>query len=287
MRKTLSVGSAALMVVLGLAVTTSPALATEDCKAVTVTDRTGPDSGLHGDWATVTIDRKLTVCAKETPEEGDWTYTAKVEDSGEFVTLAGTSPGDQAKPLAVGLKGTVNGGFAGTFTAPKWITTEDLKTPAKDTATGEWVNTAVPGAKFNLNGSDWKWTYNLCGEHGEWWVNAEAGNSGDITGLPCPTPSESQSPDPSDSPDPTQSPTVEPSESQTQDPGTTISPTPTQSTIVAAPPMDNAGNGGSLPVTGSSKGALLYTVGFGVLLLSVGVSAFWWARKRRNAAFEA
>lgn len=185
MRKVFAATVVAFLASLGLALVASPASADVACDTVTVEGRTGPDSGENGnDWATTKITRVLKVCATEAAE-GDWTYNATVTDSGEFTTLAGESPGKDLVTIKAGLIGTVNGGFKATFTAPEWDGT--LEKPDPQTSTGKWIETAFPGARFTEAGSvaDWGWTYNRCGENGEWWVNAESGNRGDIVGAPC------------------------------------------------------------------------------------------------------
>lgn len=267
---------AALFVALSLAVVAQPASAqvtVPDCKSVTVYDRVGPDSGENGnDWATVTIDRKTTVCAVEKPTESNWTYVAGVEDSGEFVTLAGNSPGAGTEvKLVGGVRGTVNGQFKAMFTALPWTSETKLVAPDPSTLTGQWIAAVFPGAETFKGDTvtEWRWVYNLCGQDGEWWVNADAsmgGNSGDITEKPCPTPSASPSESPSASPSVSSSATSAP---------TTSAPAMTTS---AAPVANND----RLPVTGSTAG----TIGLVAAGLIVVGSVLFFVGRRRRAATE-
>jgi hypothetical protein len=226
-----------------LALATPAQAAADDCTTVTVQNRVGPDSGENGnDWATATVTRKLRVCVASKPATGDWTYKATVTDKGTFVTLAGDSPGaGAAAKLKGGFKGDVDGGFTASFTAPKdWD--GSLVKPAPGTPTGEWVAKAFLGAKFDTKGAvaGWKWEYTTCA--GEKWVNAEKGNSGDITEKVCPTP--------------TKSPTTKPT---------------------ATPAATAPGASGGLPVTGTS---LPLIAGGGLALLVVGAGAVWLTRRR-------
>lgn len=193
MKRTLGLLGASAIVGLGVLALTTPAQAetTTDCKTVTVLGRSGPDSGENGNnWATTTITRKLEVCATGKPETGDWTYKATVADTGTFVTSAGESPGIALFTLKGGFTGKVVGGFSATFDAPKWVDTFTLTAPTKSTPTGDWVKTAFGGTpKFDSKGpvAGWGWTYTntTCSGDGQKWVNAETGNSGDITEKAC------------------------------------------------------------------------------------------------------
>lgn len=189
MKKTLGLLGAATIVGFGVvALSSTPAQAVQDCRTVTVSNRVSLDSGENqNNWATDTVTRKLTVCATETPDSGDWTYKATVADNGSFVTLAGDSPGaGTTKKLAGGFKGNIVGGFDARFTAPKWAAEFSLTSPPKATTTGEWVKTAFPTATFvGASVDNWSWTYTTCNGSGEKWINAQTGNSGDITEKVC------------------------------------------------------------------------------------------------------
>lgn len=122
-------------------------------------------------------------------------------------------------------------------------------------------------------------------------VNFEATTGESESPSPSPSQSsESPSPSPSQtsespSPSPSQS-TASPSPSQsTNDPGTgggvvTPTPTPSESSVVAAPPMNNSGS--ELPVTGSSKSTMLYLLGGGLMLVAIGGGAVLYARRNRD-----
>lgn len=229
-QKALSALALMTLVVVGLLLPAPASAAAGDCATVTVANRVGKDSGLNGDWADTTITRVTKVCTTSEPTEGLWSYKAEVTDSGEFVTLAGAkSPGEKATTLNGGARGTVNGGFTAEFTAPAWD--GKLDTPAASTPTGEWVAKAFKGdEQFGVGGpvAGWGWNYNLCGEKGEWWVNAEAGNSGDITERICPVASESPSPTPSQT-------TTSPSPSTSASPTTSPTTSPTKLPTVVTP----------------------------------------------------
>jgi hypothetical protein len=245
MRKFTLTAAAGVLVLAGLVVATPAQAAADDCTTVTVQNRVSPDSGENGNnWATTTLTRKLKVCVVSKPAEGVWTYKATVTDNGTFVTLAGDSPGaGTTAKLKGGFKGDVAGGFTATFTAPReWD--GSLTKPAASTKTGDWVKAAFPTATFDTAGAvaGWGWTYTTCA--GEKWVNAEKGNSGDITEKACPT----------------KSPTAKPT------------------TPGAPPAAGNPGAGGSLPVTGVSGSTL---AGGGLALLVLGTIAIGLARRKR------
>ena len=280
-----------MMASLGLSVGVANATAPE-CKSVTVQNRTGLDSGENeNNWAMVTIDRTLEICV-DSMALINGTYIATVTDSGEFVTLAGDSPGEgTVVKLTGGIHGTIRGGFTAKFTAPaNWGGMTNLVKPAPSITTGKWVETAFPGAVFDGKGSvaGWRWVYNLCGEHGEWWVNAEAGNSGDITERSCPTAPVTTPPvttppattPPATTPPATEGPSPSPSATLTAGPGTptpTDSPDPSETALV---PVDNSSNGG-LPTTGGTFPWTLIATG---LVLVFGGGALLTVAYRRHLA---
>jgi hypothetical protein len=187
----------------------------------TVTDRA--DGGNHGVWATDTITRTVEVTggpvyvvpapqalkADGTQQELcdsvaalglRWNYTAKVTDKGAFVTVDGKSP-NAGKGLKAGTKGTVEGSFTATFTAPAHWCSFDAKTLQGKTVKGdnapktsEWVKSLFT-AEFDGNSinDDWTWTYTTCTE--KWWDASDAKSNdgetdaaGDITGKACEAP---------------------------------------------------------------------------------------------------
>jgi len=145
------------------------------------------DSGVHGNaWANDTINRHIQVW-----QVGNDLFCAVVSDEGSFITFAGDSPGGVVGGLTAGIKGTISGGYRRSFTGTvDSSTTYSMK---GNLGTVDYACTdayTCPGAidwqatYFNEVGSDsvspWAWQYKTP-RNGSW-VNAEAGNSGDITG---------------------------------------------------------------------------------------------------------
>ena len=129
-------------------------------------------------------------------------YHAVVTDAGTFKTLAAHSP-QAGTALAADIPGTMSGGFTADFTAAADFAeyngslngnTYTGPVGAGNPSTGNWVATLFTGGIVGsgLN-DDWSWTYATCTEH---WVNANAGNSGDITGLPTCAPEPTATPVP-------------------------------------------------------------------------------------------
>lgn len=121
-----------------------------------------------------------------------WQYHADGVDKGTFKTLVGATRSPEAGAALLGdVPGTVVGGFSADFIAPAHWCSFDDSDLAGTIDTGDaprssgWV-TALFGekAKGDLINDDWAWTYTTCSEK---WVNSGEGNSGDITGKPCPT----------------------------------------------------------------------------------------------------
>lgn len=191
---------AAVVGVLGTFVLATPAAAVEaidDCKTVVTNLVDRPDSGTNGNWAKDTFTRTVKICHVEVQVEvkslvpvASWHYTAKVTDTGTFMTIGGPnlSPGANHYLLA-DVPGTFEGGFTATFEAPANWQFFNNKHQGKtytgavggdNPSSSDWVKTlwdsGFVGSSLN---EDWKWTYTTCNEK---WVNAAAGNSGDITG---------------------------------------------------------------------------------------------------------
>lgn len=282
MRKFRMIGAVGVLILTAstVALTAGPAQAVEPkpehkTVATMVTERA--DGGNHGVWATDTIKRSVALTggpeyvqpdaaaklAQARTEQPDvtlctlvntfhlrWNYTAKVSDAGTFVTIDGKSP-NEGKELKAGTKGSVEGSFTATFTAPAhWCTFDDKalngKTVKGDQApkTSEWVKSLfTEGFTGDSINNDWTWTYTTCAE--KWWDAAdpksndgETDAAGDITGKACPTPAP---------------------------------------TTPAAPPATAPGTAGGLPVTGTS---LPLIAGGGVALLVMGAAAMWLTRRR-------
>jgi len=162
----------------------------------TSTQTTRPDSGHHGDWATLILTRKTHVC--RTAED---TYTATISDDGTLTTLASLSPRDGVS-LTAGTTGEVHGTYDWTFTA-KNLNLDALVSPSADTTTSTWLQELVKasgGEWCNGEGHEYIWTYTTCSEK---WVDAsnnndgQDGSAGDITGKKCPV--ETPTPTPSSS----------------------------------------------------------------------------------------
>ncbi|TAL69034.1 MAG: hypothetical protein EPN88_06870 [Bacteroidetes bacterium] len=138
-------------------------------------------------WAFDSFNRRLQVW-----EQTDGTFCAIAKYQGQFVTIAGDSPGaayDIGGTVGDGVKGTVEGGytanFDGTFT-PTLPTKGNLGTYnyACDTLGNcpgafDWISAYFTG-NTTFNQPYWAWNYHA-GNNGSW-VNASTGNSGDITG---------------------------------------------------------------------------------------------------------
>lgn len=121
-----------------------------------------------------------------------WTYHAEATDKGTFKTLGGATRSPEAGAALLGdIPGTMSGGFTADFIAPAhWCSFDDSDLAGTiDTGdaprSSEWVK-ALFGerARGDLINDDWAWTYKTCVEE---WVESGEGNSGDITGKPCPT----------------------------------------------------------------------------------------------------
>jgi hypothetical protein len=145
------------------------------------------DSGVAGNyWALDSYTKHVQVW-----DMGGGGFCAQVKYNGSFVTVAGISPGNTGLVTA-GITGTMEGGYNATFTGSFTPGTKRTKgnIGSKDNActiTGgvpscgdiySWASEYFPNMD-NFNQNYWGWTYDA-GDNGTW-VNASAGNSGDIT----------------------------------------------------------------------------------------------------------
>lgn len=173
---------------LGFVSFSAPAQATTFCTGEVVVDVTqhitnDPDSGTFGGyWALDNFDRHIQIF-----QDGA-NYCAQADDNGSFTT-AGAS--DKKSPqsgadLLQNITGTMVGGTYGTITGGTFSTSTPLEnsidcavTPdiCSNGLTSHWVQTYFPGGIYNYD-NNWGWTYTS--SLGEAWVNAAAGNTGDI-----------------------------------------------------------------------------------------------------------
>jgi hypothetical protein len=222
-----AVAIAALMLAPPASATTVPAVCATATFTTTVTDR--PDSGLHGDWAKDTFTRTTTVVCL-----GDGQFRMDVVDSGHFTTLPNALSPNAGLPIGPPITGDFSGKASATV---KWAGGA-LKDPTAGASgkfsTSEWIG-LVFGVEAKGSLTAWAWTYKHCTEK---WVNANTGNSGDITGKKCHVPPTSTSPAP------TTKPTV-----------TTTAPAPTTTTTSTSKPVVVVTNPGQFQtVPNVSKG---------------------------------
>lgn len=198
MKKLLIAAAVGLAGTFVLATPSAAVEATDDCKTVVTNLVDRPDSGTNGNWAKDTFTRTVKICHVEVIQAevkslvpvASWHYTATVKDDGTFTTIGGVnlSPGANHYLLA-DVPGTFVGGFTATFEAPANWQFFNNKHQGKtytgavggdNPSSSDWVKTLWDsGFVGNSINDDWKWTYTTCNEK---WVNAAAGNSGDITG---------------------------------------------------------------------------------------------------------
>jgi len=137
------------------------------------------DSGFFDNWATDSLTRSVKVF-----DQGNSTYCATVNDTGSFVTTGPTSPQNGA-PLAAGIHGVINGGYATNgFTAmlsstPSYATHGNLGTFDVTVAHPSFLSYFDNPGTINWTQPTWGWTYHTA-QNGDW-VNASSGNFGDIS----------------------------------------------------------------------------------------------------------
>lgn len=265
----LAAGLLAVTVSLFVAASPSSAEVKPDCKSVTFEVADRPDNG-HGTpatWALDTMKRTVEVCrvmpqqpSSSAAAEADiasksqtytWNYTAKLTDSGTFVTKgSATGSPNAGANLTAGVKGTVLGEatfakFSSTAYWKDWqggVYDKKKFTGDKPGTTGDSVKMLFEhGVTTKITA--YKWTYKTCSE--QWVDSSEESNgdgtsdsAGDITGKACPSPTPSPS---------------------TPMPSTTITGQPT------------------LPVTGSTP----FLFGIAAAALAAGAVLVVFARRRR------
>ncbi len=138
-------------------------------------------------WAFDSFNRRIQVW-----QQSDGTFCAIAKYQGQFVTIAGDSPGaadNAGGTVGNGVKGTVEGGytasFNGTFTptlpTKGNIGSFDYACDALGNCPEafDWISAYFTG-NTSFDQPYWAWNYHA-GNNGSW-VNASTGNSGDITG---------------------------------------------------------------------------------------------------------
>lgn len=154
-----------------------------------------PDSGTHGTWATDTLTRNISITRQHATNSSNcgptattcWFYTGSIADNGTGVTVAGANSPEAGTAIAGVVNVTISGASKIEFYA-----SSDAPNPALVDATvnGSAHPTAQWAAMFFPAGTkvtdsdllDWAWTYSAPATC-EQWVNAKAGNTGDITGI--------------------------------------------------------------------------------------------------------
>lgn len=144
------------------------------------------DSGVAGNaWANDSLNRSLKVY-----DLGGGTYCAVVKDAGQFVSFAGQSPLVPSVTIGAGIKGTIDGGYIGTFTANSFnsqlqtngsLGTIDYQCTSAYTCANafDWLSTYFGGVT-NFNQPYWAWNYHA-GNNGSM-VQSSNGYQGNITG---------------------------------------------------------------------------------------------------------
>lgn len=161
--------------------------------ATALTNR--PDSGTAGTWANDTLSRNVSVtkhgavdAAKCGPTATEcYLYYVSGTDTGTFATVPGwKTPGAGANG-AGNVSGSVSGAFKGQFYATSATPDPSLVDATVNGAahpTAQWAAMFFPATVTVTDTElrDWGWTYKAP-EFCNTWVNAKAGNTGDITGV--------------------------------------------------------------------------------------------------------
>jgi hypothetical protein len=152
------------------------------------------DSGDHGNWATDSFGRTLSVTRHAAAPVSNcgvtsgncWFYTATISDSGSFVT----DDGALSPSAGTAVHGTVAGQFNGGEAVEFYASTDTAVQPpatvsGNSPTTTDWVKQAfATGTHFSsvTTKDGWSWTYTAPATC-EQWVDASAGQTGDITGV--------------------------------------------------------------------------------------------------------
>lgn len=161
--------------------------------ASSLSDR--PDSGAHGTWAKDALTRTVAITRQHAAKASEcgggatkcWYYTGSIVDNGSFTTVDGGKSPEAGADIAGTVSGTVAGAsqieFYASSNAPDPSKVDATVTGAAH-PTGEWVKMFFPAGTVVTESDllDWAWTYTAPATC-EKWVNAKAGNTGDITGV--------------------------------------------------------------------------------------------------------
>jgi hypothetical protein len=136
------------------------------------------DSAVGGqNWANDTLNRHLQVW-----QVGSDQYCAQLSDNGSFVTLGSVDPATGTPgALDAGISGVINGGYttgvySSSFSSSDYATKGHLGTFDANAAHPS-ILSYTP--QWPYSQPYWGWSYHTA-KNGDW-VNASAGNSGDIT----------------------------------------------------------------------------------------------------------
>ena len=229
MKKTIVGAFAALLGAALVVASAAPAAAapgpvdTSTSIELTITDRADSGAGTPGVWAKDTFTRKVEVTTEATYGQVElltkpapevlcdvvkqdklfWTYVVVVKDSGTFKTANNSATGSPGagESLIKDATGTFNGGATAVVVAPAHWCTWKGDSYHNGVISGELTGSTshfidkLFGQDANIELTKWGWTYERCaGTAGaEKWINAKDGNSGDIRGAACPSPSASPS----------------------------------------------------------------------------------------------
>jgi hypothetical protein len=159
-----------------------------------------PDSGQHGNWATDTITRSVSITKQGAVPASNcgaaatscFFYTGSLIDNGTIVTTDGALSPKDGVAIKGNNSGTMSGGaklefFATSDTPDVSLVQGNVDGAGSDvaeTTTARWVAQFFPGSVKVTDAvlNDWKWTYMVPGTC-ETSTQSPAGINGDITGV--------------------------------------------------------------------------------------------------------
>ena len=159
------------------------------------------DSGNHGDWATDTVSRTISVTRNGAVEASKcgasatscWLYTGSLQDNGTFMTKAGAKSPNAGVDINGTVTGSIIGGSKVEFYADSDHPDAALLQPTYDgntVSTTTFVEQFFPaGTNFSTpNLVNWSWTYGPTATCEKWvdaYNNGDGGQAGDgdITGV--------------------------------------------------------------------------------------------------------